>query len=281
MKKYSVLRFPGFKEKAVTLSYDDSPIYDRKLIEIMDKNGLKGTFNINSGRFVNPGERYLTKEEALELYKDSGHEVAVHGRNHLYLPDIDTAMVVDDIINDRIALEEMFGGVITGMAYAYGAYNDSVVDVLKMCGIEYARTTKATECFDIPTDWLRLPATCHHNNPRLMELAREFAEAENDRTSWVRRRPKLFYLWGHSYEYNDNDNWEIIEEFAEYIGGRDDIWYATNIEICRYVKAFDMLKFAAHGKMVYNPTATDLYISYFGNDVFVPAGATVELKTDY
>ena len=148
MKKYSVLRFPGFKEKAVTLSYDDSPIYDRKLIEIMDKNGLKGTFNINSGRFVNPGEIYLTKEEALELYKDSGHEVAVHGRNHLYLPDIDTAMVVDDIINDRIALEEMFGGVITGMAYAYGAYNDSVVDVLKMCGIEYARTINATESFE-------------------------------------------------------------------------------------------------------------------------------------
>ena len=280
MKKYSILRFPGFKDKAVTLSYYDSPVYDKKLIEIMDKHGLKGTFNINSGRFVNPGKVYLTKEEAIELYKNSGHEVAVHGQNHLYLPDIDTAMAVEDVINDRKELEKMFGGVITGMAYAYGAFNDSVVEVLKICGIEYSRTTKATESFDIPTDWLRLPATCHHNNPKLMELAREFAEGKQGRHSWV-RRPKLFYLWGHSYEYNDNDNWDIIEEFAKYIGGRDDIWYATNIEICRYVKAFDSLQFAAGGKCVYNPTASDLYLSYFDKEVLVPAGATVELETNY
>lgn len=280
MKKYSILRFPGFRDKAVTLSYDDSPVYDKKLIEIMDRHGLKGTFNINSGRFVNPGEIYLTKEEALALYKNSGHEVAVHGQNHLYLPDIDTAMAVEEVINDRKALEEMFGGVITGMAYAYGAYNDAVVDVLRMCGIEYSRTTKATEGFDIPTDWLRLPSTCHHSNPRLMELAHKFVE-EPYRAYSRFIRPKLFYLWGHSYEFNDNNNWEIIEEFAEYIGGRDDVWYATNIEICRYVKAFDALQFGAGGRIVYNPTATDLYISYFDKNVLVPAGATVLAETDY
>ena len=34
---YRFLRFPNFKFKAVTLSYDDCVVFDRKLIEILDK----------------------------------------------------------------------------------------------------------------------------------------------------------------------------------------------------------------------------------------------------
>ena len=45
----------------------------------------------------------------------------------------------------------------------------------------------------------------------------------------------MFYLWGHSYEFDENDNRDVIEKFAEFVGGRDDIWYATNIEIYDYV----------------------------------------------
>ena len=61
--------------------------------------------------------------------------------------------------------------MIRGMAYPYGATSDSVVAALKQCGIAYARTTISTEQFAIPVDWLRLPTTCHHSNPRLMDLA--------------------------------------------------------------------------------------------------------------
>ena len=45
------VRFPGFKRKAVTLSYDDGTRQDKRLIEIMKRNGLKGTFNLNGGSF--------------------------------------------------------------------------------------------------------------------------------------------------------------------------------------------------------------------------------------
>ena len=64
---YAFLRFPGFKKKAFTLSYDDGVIFDKRLIEIFNENGLKATFNLNSGHF---GEgRRLSLEEAVELYK--------------------------------------------------------------------------------------------------------------------------------------------------------------------------------------------------------------------
>ena len=46
MKNYSYL-FPGGRTKALTFSYDDGVIADRRLIEIFRENGLKGTFNLN------------------------------------------------------------------------------------------------------------------------------------------------------------------------------------------------------------------------------------------
>lgn len=274
--RYSFLRFPNFKDKAVTLSYDDGVIYDEKLIEIMAKNGLKGTFNINSGILSKENTSRMTKEKAISVYKNSGNEVAVHGRQHLSLAEVDEALATKDVLLDRIELEKMFGTIITGMAYANGSYNDNVVEILKKCGIEYSRTTISTENFNIPDDWLRLPATCHHDNPRLMELANTFIEAEPSKYYWS-NTPKLFYVWGHSYEFNNNNNWNVIEEFAEYIGNREDVWYATNGEICRYVKAFKSLKFSTTEDMVYNPSSIDVYLSYHQKPYIAKSGQITKL----
>ena len=81
------LRFPDFKDKALTLSYDDGVRQDKRLISIMDKFGIKGTFNLNGGLFDTtrrdiPKDR-MSLEEAIELYKDSVHEIAIHGYRHL------------------------------------------------------------------------------------------------------------------------------------------------------------------------------------------------------
>ena len=43
------------KMKAVTFSYDDGVTQDRRLIELLDKYGLKATFNLNSQLLGNPG----------------------------------------------------------------------------------------------------------------------------------------------------------------------------------------------------------------------------------
>ena len=128
---------------------------------------------------------------------------------------------------------------------------------------------------DIPTDWLRLPATCHHNDSELMALANTFVETKVSDEKWI-QPPMLFYLWGHSYEFERNNNWEIIEEFSEYVGNREDVWYATNGEIYEYVKAFDSLIFGAEGKLIKNPSAIDVYINYYGHLYVVPAGKTIE-----
>ena len=275
---YHYLRFPDFRLKALTLSYDDAPIFDRRLIEIMSQHGLRGTFNINSGRIPDlndPNRRNLTPEEAVSLVLDSGNEVAVHGFRHLHLSGIPMAHAITDVIDDRTTLEKLCGAPVRGMAYAYGAYNDEVVEMLEKAGIRYSRTVHSTEKFDLPTDWLRLPATCHHNHPRLDALCDEFLAIE-DKNAWY-TKPQLFYLWGHSYEFNDQDTWGIIERFAERMGGHDDIWYATNIEIYDYVTAFTSLEFSLDRKTVYNPSALDVYLVIAGKRVVAKSGAVTAL----
>ena len=257
------MRFPDGKAKALTFSYDDGTKHDIRLVDIFNRYGLKGTFNLNTGRFP-PDDTpsrpsyyngRMTKERTYELFANSGHEVAVHTLTHPFLEQLPVNTAAYEVLEDRKALEDMFGTVIRGMAYPYGTYSDKVVEVLKSCGIAYARTTKVTGDFSLPTDWLRLPATCHHNAKNLMELGKKFVNETPNRTSW------LFYVWGHSYEFDRNDNWDIIENFAELIGFKDDIWYATNIEIYDYCKAYEALLFSVDGTKVYNPTSTKVFFA--------------------
>lgn len=280
------MRFPGGKARALTLSYDDGVTTDAHLAALMRAHGVKGTFNINTGMFADTPQTYetgkwgrMTRQECIDLYGDD-MEIALHARTHPFLERLPAPNAMQEVLSDRAEIERMTDRPARGMAYPFGTYSDDVVEILRMAGIAYARTTVSTERFAIPTDWLRMSATCHHANPKLMALAEQFL-APVDRYG----APKLFYLWGHSYEYERDGNWSIIERFLEFIGGRDDIWYATNIEIYDYVTAFRALQWTLDFRIVHNPTALDVWVSAFsaGNPpreriMCIPAGQTVAVE---
>ena len=276
--------FPGGKNKALTLSYDDGVQQDIRFIEILDKYGIKCTFNINSYSFEEEERSYaegqihrrMAKREATEVYSKAianGHEVATHGYSHPFLDKIPREMASYEIVEDRRVLEDMFGTIIKGHAYPYGTTSGQVVEVLRNCGILYARTTAATKRFDIPTDWLRLPSTCHHNAPELMQLADQFL---NEPFRYP--HPRLFYLWGHTYEFETNNNWDVIEKFAEKIGNRGDIWYANNMQVYQYVEAYRALEFSANGNIVHNPSSLTVWFLSGNATVKVAPGETIRIR---
>ena len=239
--------------------------------------GLKATFNINSGLYL-PEEverekmrGRLKRSEAIDLYKNSGHEVAVHGLEHKFLSKLKTPEMVREVLEDRRNLENDFDTIVRGMAYAYSDYNAAAIEILKECGIVYSRAVASTLRFSFPTTWWAIAPTCHHNSEKLMELAEKFVTT----TSRYPNDNWLFYVWGHSYEFDDNDNWEVIERFAEYAGGKEDIWYATNIEIHDYVRAYESLAVSADSTRVHNPTLIDVWFTEKGKTYCVKAGETV------
>lgn len=272
------MRLKDGKIKVLTLSYDDGVVQDIRLIEIMSKYDLKGTFNINSALYLpedKERERFYGRmklSEAKELYIKSGNEVAVHALTHPRLEFLDTSEIIYEITEDRKCIEREYGKIARGMAYPYGTYNEKVIDVLDKCNIAYSRTTQSTLSFKFPENWLTLHPTCHHNNEKLMELAKRFVEETNRHNV-----AEMFYLWGHSYEFDNNDNWNVIEEFAEYIGGHDHIWYATNIEVYDYVKAYERLQTSYDKKIIHNPSAIDVWFENKGEVYCVKAGETLKI----
>ena len=269
------IRFKDGKKKVVTLSYDDGVVYDVQLIEIMSKNGLKGTFNINTAYYLpedatrEEWKGKLKLSEAKKLYLESGNEVAVHSLTHPFLEQLDECEIIREIVEDRKNIERDYGVVAKGMAFPFGTYDDRVLEIIKNCGISYSRTVKSTENFYLPQNWLTLHPTCHHNNPKLMDLAKRFVESE----IWA--SGSMFYLWGHSYEFNTDNNWDVIEEFAKYIGNREDIWYATNIEIYNYVKAYESLITSYDKTIIYNPSAIDVWVDIKGETLVIKSGETI------
>ncbi len=274
--------FPGGKRKALTLSYDDGVKQDRRLVELMNRYGVKGTFNLNTACFGREGtfavngrivdDSTIAIEEVAQLYE--GHEIATHASRHTALTGCGSAGLYE-VLKDREVLEGMVPYMVTGHAYPFGMYDQDVMDMLRGAGIRYARTVISTEEFNLPQDFLEWHPTCHHVNPRLMELAKRFCE--HDGSGRDGRQPLVFYLWGHSYEFDRVDNWHVIEAFFSYIAGySDEIWMATNGQIVDYVTAHRNLVFSVDGSRVYNPNAQTMWIGSKNNtEVFeIPAGET-------
>ena len=110
-----------------------------------------------------------------------------------------------------------------------------------------------------------------------MELAEKFLSAEDDEKT-ADKSPLLFYVWGHTYEFNNNDNWYIMENFAEVIANKPDVWYATNIEIYNYVEKFRSLVFSLDSKIIYNPTDTTIYFNMNEKEYSIKSGETLKVE---
>lgn len=245
--------YPYGKRKALTFSYDDGQIYDRKLVRILHEHGMKGTFHLNSGTLQQTKDHpiFISEEEVVELYK--GQEVACHGVEHRNPTLITKQQLVTEIWEDRKNLERITGDMIEGMSYAFGLYDQGVSELIQDLGIKYCRTVNDTCNFFPPADFLQWHPTCHHNN-RLSELGKTFLEIPD-----FYELP-LMYVWGHSFEFARADNWEVIENFVKEMEGKDNIWYATNMEIFRYLDAVRKQEVSADGTKMYNPTAVSVWV---------------------
>ena len=250
--------YPGGKIKALTFSYDDGVRFDGQLIEILNRYGMKGTFNLNAGSLAS--ERKFHADELKEVY--AGHEIASHGFEHPFLERIPRACALNDMLADRRELEKITGRIVNGFALPFGTYDRSVIDLLRSAGYLYSRTTQATGRFWIPDDFLQWHPTCHHRD------ALNFCEGFKN----TRYALTLFYIWGHSYEFDNNNNWDLIEKVCADLAGQENIWYATNGEIMRYLTAVKQLETSADAEIVYNPTAVSLWFRLGSGDV-------VELKS--
>ncbi|HEX2927277.1 MAG TPA: polysaccharide deacetylase family protein [Ruminiclostridium sp.] len=264
--------YPQGKKKALTFSYDDGQVFDRRLVEIFNKYDMKATFHLNSGTLGTDG--FVTKKEVKSLYK--GHEVSCHSVTHPYLTKLSKEQLVEEIREDRRQLETETGYPVRGMSYPFGEYDADVEKALSVLGIEYSRTVNSTSGFHTPGNFLEWHPTCHHNGEKENKLS-DLLESFQNPPPWVKL--PLFYIWGHSYEFYRENNWEVIEDFCKAAAHNPDVWYATNIEIKEYICALKSLILSVDQTMVYNPGAVSVWLARAGESaVELRAGQSLTFK---
>lgn len=220
------------KMKGLTFSYDDGVTQDRRLVGLLNRYGMKATFNLNSelldkkGSLVVRGETVdhscVSPDEVCTLYR--GHEVAVHTLTHPNLTTLREDEIVRQVEEDRRNLSRLAGYPVVGMAYPCGGINndDRVAGVLQSrTRVLYSRTITETNRFDPQENLFRFNPTIHHLNENRFELAEQFLSMRAE-------TPQLLYIWGHSYELDARDGWSEFERLLKLLAFRDDIDYDTN-----------------------------------------------------
>lgn len=258
--------FPGGRHKALSLSYDDGKTADRRLVDILNRHGIAGTFHLNGGLLGNEG--VIAANEVSSLY--TGHEVSAHTLTHPTIQRCPKEQVALQILEDRKRLEDLTGYTVRGLSYPNGSWNREIVSMLPGLGIEYARCVETTGNFAISDDLLTWKTTCHHKQD-LLGNARKFLELTKKQYLY------WFSVWGHSYEFDNDGNWNMVEEFCSIIGNQDDIWYTTVIGMVDYLNAAKRVHVAVSGDFAENPSSFPVWLSVDNRLVEIPANFRLEL----
>lgn len=228
-------------KKILTLSFDDGITQDERFIEILNKYGIRCTFNINSALLGNDGyleingkkisHKKIAPEKVRDVYE--GHEIASHTLTHPNLTTLEPEKIIKQVEEDRLALSELAGYEVTGFAYPCGGINSNrvVADIIKNnTGVKFARTIVHSYNFDLPENKFLLKPTVSltKDKNKLLELCNEFVNSKPHKV-------QLFYIWGHSYELDIDDSWDYFEDVCKLLGGRDDVLYCTNTEAFEYL----------------------------------------------
>jgi hypothetical protein len=270
--KHIRFRWPDWKPGALTSSWDDGTECDRRLVAIFNQHGLKGSFYLNSGALGKSAKEsgwknYVTAGEVATLYP--GHEIGSHTISHPHPWQVPEEILRHEFTADRACLEQLAGYPIRGAVIPFGwpAGHAILPDQLGTWGFRYVRFTELNDRFDHPGDFLRWQPTAHCSMD-LESLWHRFQERMKD-TPGV-----LFYLWGHSYEFEDRKEWGKIEAWARLAGGTEGVWHATNGQIYDYITAWRHTAWSEDGRKATNPSAQTLFFTVDGARVKLEPGQT-------
>ena len=203
--------------KIFLISFDDGTVWDRRFVELLNKYGMKATFNLNSGledfvwyyedRF--PVRRQILAD-TVELYR--GHEVASHSLHHHWLNTLTPPQLSREVGDDCAALKKIFGLEEIGFGVPFTACGEREVNIIKK-HVAYIRLSEFTDSFLPPKDPYHIPIHALYNQPDIREKIARFAESDLP--------VSLFVMAGHSYELEVLNHWEYMESLLQYIRSFD------------------------------------------------------------
>jgi len=266
--------YPGGFDRAFNITYDDGVTQDLRFVELMNRYGLKGTFNLNS-ELMRTGFAWThpTGMEVRRLGADTvrwlyrGHEVASHSRTHPYMSGLSREEIREELGRDKQDLEELLGITVAGFAVPFHFYSREIADCARELGFEYARMSEFSHSYDPCTDWYYWKTGFYHIEPGLTEFVDGFLKTQQELA--------VCQIVGHSYDLDAENLWGTMEDILRRVSADSRVWSCTNLELVRYLKAMNRAEIS--GNSVCNPTEMELWFRIHGEVVSVLPGETVTL----
>ena len=228
--------YPGGKRKAFNITYDDGVLQDERFVALLNKYGIKGTFNLNSQlmqegfSWTHPNGmevRRLSPQQAKDLY--DGHEVASHTLTHPYMHALSDAELYRQLKTDKDNLEKLFGRKIKGFAVPFDYYDDRISACAKACGFTYARKSEFTRNFTPCSDIYHWKTGIYHIDPDLTDFVAAFLNTQEELA--------LCQIVGHSYDLDAENLWGTMELICAAVSKCDDIWFCTHAELVEFLSS--------------------------------------------
>lgn len=266
--------YPGGKKKAFNITYDDGVRQDVRFVALLNRYGVKGTFNLNSElmrqefSWTHPSGmevRRLSEEAVRHLY--DGHEIASHTLTHPYMHDLPRWELDRQLGRDRKNLEEIFHREVKGFAVPFDYYSEEIAACAESCGFEYARMSDVTENYTPCTDWYHWETGFYHVMPGLTDYAAGFLHTDQELA--------VCQIVGHSYDLDTENLWGTVELILAAVSAREDVWMCTNLELVRYLKAMERCRITEHG--IENRSDQELWFSLGGQIRSLQPGEELEI----
>lgn len=264
--------YPGGKTRAFNISYDDGITQDIRFVHLLNRYGLKGTFNLNSGLMDPPFTwahecgmdiTRLPKNAVVSLYQ--GHEVASHTLMHPYMHDLSEQEIMDQLGKDKENLQHLFGREIGGFAVPFTYCSELISQCVQNCGFEYARISEESYDYCPCADYFHWKGSIFHWSESLEAFVMGFLNTDTELA--------LCQIVGHSYDLDVFGMWERMESIFQRVSADPTVWPATHLEIVRYLKAMDQTYI--DDDRIHNLSDRELWFAVDGQVVCLMPGESI------
>ena len=224
----------GGKKKAFNITYDDGVLQDERFVALLNRYGIKGTFNLNSQlmqeefSWTHPNGMQVTRlspDRVKHLY--DGHEIASHTLTHPYMQELSDEELYRQLKTDKENLEKLFGREVKGFAVPFDYYDERIAECAKACGFSYARKSEFTRNFKPCTDMYHWKTGSYHIDPDLTNYVADFLNTGEELA--------VCQIVGHSYDLDAENLWGTMELICAAVSKCDDIWFCTNAELVDFL----------------------------------------------
>jgi hypothetical protein len=237
----------------ITTSWDDGHPADRRLSELLAKYDLKATFYIPRSNEEHP---VMEEGEIVDLSRD--FEIGGHTLHHVNLERLPLSEAIAEVRGCFDWLKSLLGKDPVSFCPPFGAYGERSINAIYLAGF---RTIRTTELLSTKVAGNLLHTTLQafpHSGLTYFKhllLRRRLSRFEDWRRSGcssnllqlldhyledIQIYGGCFHLWGHSWEIEENNLWDKVEQVFQKISHLPGFTYVENKELATTTENQDL-----------------------------------------